>query len=171
MTSIKVDNPEQFRKNIASKLDILLKHPRNSGNLEKGIYNWTINEATSKKVVKKWDNAFFVQIYSDKFRSTFINLGNSDIVEQINSGALKPHAAAFLTHQEMLPAKWDDLIQAKIKRDINKYETKMEAATDTFTCRKCHSKKCTYYQMQTRSADEPMTTFVSCIDCGKRWKC
>ena len=31
--------------------------------------------------------------------------------------------------------------------------------------------QCSYYQLQTRSADEPMTTFVTCINCGARWKC
>lgn len=76
-----------------------------------------------------------------------------------------------MTHQEMKPEKWDVLIQNKIERDNAKYNTEIEAATDTFTCRKCKLKKCTYYQMQTRSADEPMTTFVSCINCGNRWKC
>ena len=53
----------------------------------------------------------------------------------------------------------------------NKYEPKLEASTDNFKCYKCKSKKCTYYQLQTRSADEPMTTFVNCLDCGNRWKC
>ena len=76
-----------------------------------------------------------------------------------------------MTHHEMLPDKWEPLIQKKIIRDKTKYDTQIEAATDTFTCRKCKSNKCTYYQMQTRSADEPMTTFVSCIECGNRWKC
>ena len=76
-----------------------------------------------------------------------------------------------MTHIELKPKKWEKLIEEKIQRDKHKYEFKMEAATDTFTCRKCKSKKCTYYQMQTRSADEPMTTYVSCIDCGNRWKC
>lgn len=32
-------------------------------------------------------------------------------------------------------------------------------------------RKCSYYQMQTRSADEPMTTFVRCVACGNRWRC
>jgi DNA-directed RNA polymerase subunit M/transcription elongation factor TFIIS len=41
----------------------------------------------------------------------------------------------------------------------------------TFKCSKCKSQKTTYYQMQTRSADEPMTTFVTCLNCSKRWKC
>ena len=52
----------------------------------------------------------------------------------------------------------------------NKFETNIEASTDTFTCRKCKSKKCTYMQIQTRSADEPMTLYVTCIECGNRWK-
>eukprot|EP00439_Symbiodinium_sp_Y106_P042252 s4841_g5.t1 len=30
--------------------------------------------------------------------------------------------------------------------------------------------KTTYFQMQTRSSDEPMTTFVTCLTCGNRWK-
>ena len=76
-----------------------------------------------------------------------------------------------MTHQEMNPERWNELIQIKIKKDKAKYEENMEAATDTFTCNKCKQKKCTYYQMQTRSADEPMTTFVSCLNCGARWKC
>ena len=42
--------------------------------------------------------------------------------------------------------------------------------TDMFTCGKCKAKECTYTQLQTRSADEPMTTFVYCMACGNRWK-
>ena len=76
-----------------------------------------------------------------------------------------------MTHQEMNNDKWKEIIDKKMKIDKNKYETRMEASTDTFTCRKCKSKECTYYQMQTRAADEPMTTFVTCINCNNRWKC
>lgn len=39
-----------------------------------------------------------------------------------------------------------------------------------FQCGRCKGSKTTYYQMQTRSSDEPMTTFVTCLACGKRWK-
>lgn len=44
------------------------------------------------------------------------------------------------------------------------------AETDMFKCSRCKQKKCTYSQLQTRSCDEPMTTFVSCTVCGHRWK-
>jgi len=166
----KIANPEEFRENISVKLNEILKNEKHSTNLEKGIYNYSLKEATNRKVIKKWDNPYFVQLYVDKLRSVYVNL-NPYILAQLEKGELKAHTIAFMTHQELDHDRWDSLIQAKIKRDKNKFETNIEAATDTFKCRKCHSNKCTYYQMQTRSADEPMTTFVTCIDCGNRWKC
>ena len=93
------------------------------------------------------------------------------ICNKIKNNEMKAQDLPFMSHQEMRPDKWKDLIEAKKIRDKNMYEPNIEASTDNFTCRKCKSKKCTYYQLQTRSADEPMTTFVTCIDCGNRWKC
>ena len=171
MTSRKIANPEQFRLNIRGKLNEIIENEKNSSNLEKGIFNYALKEAANRKVVKKWDNQYFVQIYIDRLRSIYLNLKNPEILEQIKSEAIQAHTVAFMTHQEMRPDKWKELIEDKVKKDKNKFETNVEASTDTFTCRKCKSNKCTYYQMQTRSADEPMTTFVSCIECGQRWKC
>jgi transcription elongation factor S-II len=166
-----ISNPDEFRKNVSEKLNVILKHTKISVNMEKGIYNYAVKEASAKKVVKKWDNPHFVQIYVDRVRSIYFNLNNESLLQQLADGTIKPHVVAFMTHQELRPEKWEKLIQEKIQRDKYKYETNIEAATDTFKCRKCQSNKCTYYQMQTRSADEPMTTFVTCIDCGNRWKC
>jgi transcription elongation factor S-II len=166
-----ISNPDEFRKNVSEKLNVILKHTKISVNMEKGIYNYAVKEASTKKVVKKWDNPHFVQIYVDRVRSIYFNLNNESLLQQLADGTIKPHVVAFMTHQELRPEKWEKLIQEKIQRDKYKYETNIEAATDTFKCRKCQSNKCTYYQMQTRSADEPMTTFVTCIDCGNRWKC
>lgn len=166
-----ISNPDEFRKNVSEKLDVILKHTKTSVNMEKGIYNYAVKEASTKKVVKKWDNPHFVQIYVDRVRSIYFNLNNESLLQQLSDGSIKPHVVAFMTHQELRPEKWEKLIKEKIQRDKHKYETNIEAATDTFKCRKCQSNKCTYYQMQTRSADEPMTTFVTCIDCGNRWKC
>jgi transcription elongation factor S-II len=170
----KVENPETFRSNIRSKLAELFKESINcdkyATNLEKGIHNWALKEATTRKVVKKWDNPFFVQIYLDHLRSIFINLKNEKNVKMVINNEVKAHEIAFMTHQELEPGKWEALIQAKSVRDKNKFEQHLEAATDTFTCRKCRSKKCTYYQLQTRSADESMTIYVTCLDCFTRWK-
>ena len=168
----KIENPDNFRKEIRKKLTTFFENEKHALNLEKGIHNWALKEATIRKVVKKWDNPYFVCIYLDHLKSIYINLQkNNEVVENVKNGVIKPHTIAFMSHQELNPEKWEHLIQAKIKRDKNKFEVNIEAATDTFKCRKCKSTRTTYYQMQTRSADEPMTTFVTCIDCGQRWKC
>jgi transcription elongation factor S-II len=167
-----IENPAEFRKNIATKLKEILNNEDKLGlNLEKGIYNYCIKEADDKNIVKKWDNVYFVQLYIDRLRTIYFNLKNEELKQRLLSKSIKVHEFAFMTHQEMAPQKWKKLIEEKKVRDEIRYAPKVEASTDNFTCRKCKSKECTYYQLQTRSADEPMTTFVTCIPCGARWKC
>ena len=170
MPTRKIENPEQFRINIRQKLGEFFEKEKDAINLEKGIHNWSLKEATNKRVVKKWDNPFFVQIYLDHLRSIYINLKNTNLDVMVNNGEIKAQDIAFMTHQEICPEKWEEAIKAKSMRDKNKFEQNVEAMTDRFKCRKCHSKRCTYYQLQVRSSDEGITTYVSCLDCGQRMK-
>jgi len=173
MSTVKtIENPDAFRANIRTKLaSFFPDETKYASNLEKGIHNWALKEAANRRVVKKWDNHFFVQIYLDHLRSVYINLKNENLIQQVVSGEIKSHMIAFMTHQEMCPEKWAELIRLKSIRDKSKFVTQIEASTDTFTCRKCKSKKCSFYQQQCKSADESMTIFISCLDCGARWKC
>lgn len=64
--------------------------------------------------------------------------------------------------------KWTDEDYSKDKVDP------AELPDGIYECWKCKragrlSKKTKYYSMQTRSSDEPMTNFVSCLVCGQRW--
>ena len=177
--------PEQFRIEVKKRIVALLNPVAAaasaastdpaidaiSTNIEKGIFNWVIQHASKNNIVKKWSNPFFVTLYIDRLRSVYLNLKKPDVSSAVMSGNIKSHEIAFMTHQEICPDKWKKLIEDKKVRDKQKYEPNIEASTDNFTCNKCKSKKCTYYQLQTRSADEPMTTFVTCLECGKRWKC
>lgn len=47
---------------------------------------------------------------------------------------------------------------------------KSEKRVGIAKCPKCKSANTDYYMLQTRSADEPMTAFFTCLDCDKRWK-
>ena len=42
-------------------------------------------------------------------------------------------------------------------------------APSIYTC-DCGSSAVDYYQQQTRGADEPMTTFLHCTACGRKWR-
>jgi transcription elongation factor S-II len=166
----KIANPDSFRENIRKKFTTILQDDTMSINLEKGVYNYTIKEANIRKIVKKWENPAFAQLYLDRLRSIYINLKNEDLLTQIRQNEITPQSIAFMTHQELNPSHWRIFIDRKIKRDASKYTSNIEASTDMFTCKKCKSKRCTYYELQTRSADEPATIFVTCLDCGKHWK-
>jgi DNA-directed RNA polymerase subunit M/transcription elongation factor TFIIS len=164
-----IENPDNFRANIRKKIDQKLNNEKASLNLEKGIFNYTLKEADNRKIVKKWDNKFFVQIYLNHLKSILTNL-NDKWIAAINSGEIQSHKLAFMNHQDLDYDRWAEMIDIKSKRDKNKFEVNIAASTDTYTCRKCKNNQCTYYQMQTRSADEPMTVYISCVCCGNRWK-
>ena len=165
-----IKDPETFRKNVASKFGSLLgeefKHHAN--NIEKSVFNYAIRESTLQKIVKKWENPFFVQVYLNRLRSVYAN--REILCKMLISGEIQAKDIGFMTHQEIQPEKWIKLIENKIIRNASKYNHNIEASTDMFTCKKCKSKKCTYYELQTRSADEPATIFITCLDCGKHWK-
>ena len=173
MTTI-IRNPELFRKNVVARLAIILAEQgidsATAGNIEKSIFNYSIKEATIQKIVKKWENPFFVQVYLNRLRSIYVNMKEPVLLKMLKTGEIQGKDMGFLTHQEMKPEKWIVLIENKIIRNASKYNNNIEASTDMFTCKKCKSKRCTYYELQTRSADEPATIFITCLDCGKHWK-
>ena len=165
-----INNPSEFRKNVSQNFQKMINDEILSINIEKGVFNYSLKEASSKKIIKKWDNPRFVQLYLDRLRSIYINLKNEEFLNQIINSEVTPQSLAFMTHQEMNNSRWRKLIEKKMVRDANKYNNDIQASTDMFTCKKCKSKRCTYYELQTRSADEPATIFVTCLDCGKNWK-
>tara|TARA_B100001093_G_scaffold80126_1_gene71509 strand:- start:8529 stop:9038 length:510 start_codon:yes stop_codon:yes gene_type:complete len=166
----KIENPEVFRENIQNNLNKLIDNLNISKGLETGVYNYSSKEANRLKIIVRWDNPLFTQIYIDRLRSIFINLKNEKLLNDLINNEITPDMLAFMTHQEMNTEHWKEYIDKKRKRDANKHSNDMQASTDMFTCKKCRSKKCTYYELQTRSADEPATIFVTCLDCGKNWK-
>lgn len=168
----KVTNADAFRAAVGEQLGTHANvKPNVAKNIEVGIYNYALEEAERRNVVKRWDNPYFVMLYERKLVSLLNNINSPDVVAMLKSRKTKPHELAKKTHQELNTARWNELIEAKRLREENLYAPKLEASTDNYTCAKCKSKKCTYFQLQTRSADEPMTTFVTCLECGKRWKC
>ena len=162
----KVDNPELFRENIVKKFIPILGNNDLSFNIEKSVFNYAIKEANTRRIVKKWFNPHFVQLYIDRLRTIWNNLKNEEFLAKIKNGDITPDDISKMTHQEMNPDHWKVLIDKKIKRDESKFVNRTQSSTDMFKCRKCHKSRCTYYSLQIRSSDEPETIFVTCLDCG-----
>mmetsp|Transcript_11503 Transcript_11503/g.23391 ORF Transcript_11503/g.23391 Transcript_11503/m.23391 type:complete len:229 (-) Transcript_11503:3369-4055(-) len=113
--------------------------------------------------------------YKDKYRTLNFNCKdpkNSSLRGRILTGQLSPEALIKMDSAELANSEEQALkrqLSEKVMREAQRGQ--QEASTDQFRCGKCGKRECTYYQLQTRSADEPMTTFVTCVNCGNRWKC
>jgi len=167
-----VSDPEILRARIAEKFGEFLGKDSRGRNAEKSVYNYAVITAESQNIVKRWNNEPFVQLYLGRARTIYANLINNDYLKgEIDAKRIKASDLGSLSHPEMAPDKWRKVIEEKIARDQRNQEVLVEAtATEEYQCRRCHKRKCTYYELQTRSADEPMTTFVHCLNCGNHWR-
>ncbi|XP_068119296.1 transcription elongation factor A protein 2 isoform X2 [Hyperolius riggenbachi] len=113
--------------------------------------------------------------YKNRIRSRIANLKDSknpDLRKNVLCGGITPEQIAVMSCEEMASNELKEMRKAMTKAAIEEHQMAKTGGTQTdlFTCGKCKKKNCTYTQVQTRSADEPMTTFVVCNDCGNRWK-
>ena len=72
----------------------------------------------------------------------------------------------------MYPDLWYPILDAIEKRDFHRVTQNRDFVDSRglFKCPKCKSNATTYTSVQTRSADEPMTNFITCLNCDNRWK-
>ncbi|XP_029995085.1 transcription elongation factor A protein 2 [Sphaeramia orbicularis] len=113
--------------------------------------------------------------YKARLRSRISNLKdqkNPDLRRNVLCGNISAQRIACMTAEEMASAELKQIREALTKESIREHQLSKVGGTETdmFICNKCRGKNCTYTQVQTRSADEPMTTFVVCNSCGNRWK-
>jgi transcription elongation factor S-II len=143
--------------------------------MEKSIYNTTIKDAREKMIERSWDNPIFTKMYKLKYCKVIANISynrNADFVlGKIIYGIWKPENIVTMKPQELYPEMWEDLMLRNAKKLAALGKQLNAQGTSMFRCGKCRQNNCTYFQMQTRSADEPMTTFVTCLNCDKRWRC
>lgn len=113
--------------------------------------------------------------YKNRVRSRVSNLGdmkNPYLRFNVLRGDLAPERIARMTAEEMASDELKREREKYTKEAINDHQMTLTSGTKTseIKCPACKKFNVTYNQVQTRSADEPMTTFCYCNECGKRWK-
>ncbi|CAH2221731.1 transcription elongation factor XSII-K1 [Pelobates cultripes] len=113
--------------------------------------------------------------YRNRVRSRISNLKdpkNPNLRRNVLCGVVTPQRIAIMTAEEMASDELRELRNTLTQEAIREHQMAKTGGTQTdlLQCDKCKKKNCTYNQVQTRSADEPMTTFVLCNECGNRWK-
>jgi DNA-directed RNA polymerase subunit M/transcription elongation factor TFIIS len=139
--------------------------------IENGIIEKTMLELTNEKddVIE-----FISYHYDERLRNICANLdihnkriNNQTLVPSLINGTLDGAFIPFLKPEQIHPVRWmKELEKRRIEEEANN-NTKV---TDMYKCHKCGDRKCTTVQMQTRSADEPMTIFVTCLTCKNTFK-
>ena len=111
------------------------------------------------------NESFFLinDIYSSKVNEIIYSLEKSDyIIELINDKIIEPFNLATMKPHELEPEKYKDIIEKK----MYEHKNKKQKGANLFSCKKCKQSNCDVTQKQTRSADEPATTFITCLECG-----
>ncbi|XP_019741993.1 transcription elongation factor A protein 3 isoform X4 [Hippocampus comes] len=113
--------------------------------------------------------------YKNRVRSRISNLKdpkNPGLRRNVLVGSIDLKRIAIMSAEEMASDELKQLRNVLTQEAIREHQMAKTGGTttDLLQCGKCKKKNCTYNQVQTRSADEPMTTFVLCNECGNRWK-
>ena len=144
--------------------------------LENEIYKKSLLSAMNLHIIRDWSIELYKELYKSIARKIIGNLSSNSYIQ--NKELLNKYKAKEVTfneicsmnHYSLFETKWKELIEHQKLIEKRQLEGNKSMATDQFFCTRCFKRECTYYEMQTRSADEPMTIFINCLSCGKNWR-
>ncbi len=142
----------------------ILNNIKKAISLEKGIFEFSLIHTFMNNLQQK----FVVSVYLDKLDEIKNNINGNDKInnqtlkQSILHGEIRPELVSFLSPQQMHPKRWAEVMSIKKYREDKENNI---AITDLYKCRKCGERKSKVSQMQIRCADEPTSTFVTCLVC------
>lgn len=144
-------------------------------NLERGIFNYTLQQH-SHLPNKTW-NPVFQSAYINRAVTVHTNLNpdsyikNRNLLKRLLDKDVNEFELCYFGPGDMFPERYNEILEKYSDKNAGLAPKPVVAESDgMFKCGKCKTYKTTYYQLQTRSADEPLTTFVTCTNCNNRWK-
>ena len=163
------------RELCINKFNTLLNNIESCKIIEDSIYRYTISQSELKGIDQNIENKYFKRIYVNKIITLFNNLDknsyikNNTFLERLYEKDFDLYDIAFLTPQEIHKDHWKKYLDRQSANDEFLYSRTAGIRTSEYKCGRCKERNCTYYQLQVRCSDEPMTTFINCLNCGNRW--
>lgn len=165
---------DQYRQHALDMIGTITGDADLAAELEQGILEYSESFAEQENINP--NSRLYEQLYVSKAREIVDNLKpngyikNTGLLKRVRSGQVAPKDVARLSPQKLFPEMWQALMEEKQKKEELKYASRVQATTDAYKCRRCGSNECSFYELQTRSIDEPMTSFITCVLCGSSWK-
>jgi DNA-directed RNA polymerase subunit M/transcription elongation factor TFIIS/outer membrane biosynthesis protein TonB len=169
----------RLRTHVLQQIDRLLGEHFDESmqkELEKIIFQSALTDADTKLVVKHFDNKLFELCYLNSSRRFLSNLApssyvkNDHLLQKLLQGDLTLEHISSMNVMDFAPSMYVEMRERQSLREQQQLEGNKAMATDMFKCGRCHKKETTFYELQTRSADEPMTKFITCVNCGNHWR-
>jgi DNA-directed RNA polymerase subunit M/transcription elongation factor TFIIS len=135
--------------------------------VERCVFNGTVLGVRARGGACSWRSPRFQHMYGSRGVRVLANL--DAILRLIDEDEWSVQRATDASPAELRPDIWDALQRNQRAKDETPV-TQLAPNTDTFKCKRCKSRKCYYYELQTRSGDEPMTVFVTCTTCMFKWR-
>jgi hypothetical protein len=147
-------------------------------NIETAIFNYSV--LSSKTINKNWNDSIFVQCYSSKARHILLNLDPSSYVKNkyLLSRFLNHEFSFFdlvfnMTHIQLFPERFTSALKDNLISDKLNWSVQLDPESmpdGMFPCRRCHSKKTSFFMLNSRRGDEGSVITVNCLVCKHTWK-
>lgn len=100
---------------------------------------------------------------------------NKNLRIAVREGNISGAELVSLDPKKLMNPEKQQEVQTKIEwsekdRDLTELANAKKISSTMYECPKCKKRDCTFYEKQTRSADEPMTQFINCNVCKYNWK-
>lgn len=139
---------------------------RDASKLEMSIHDYIEEYIRIKQISQDYnDNVYWTKVNDLEYNLNFMN--NQYLLPHILDGSIKIDQLVNMAPHELNPDRWRSIME---RREYIEYKRNNIETSDAYECKKCKQRKSYVYQLQTRSADEPMTTFVTCMNCGNMFK-
>ena len=166
---------ETERTVCINKFNSLINNNDISKEIESSIYNYSIEQAKIRCIEPLMSDKFFRRIYVNKIITLYNNIDkesyikNNHFLERLLNNEFDVKNIAFLSPKDINKEHWKSYIDRQSANDEFLYSRTAGIRTKEYKCGRCKERNCTYYQLQVRCSDEPMTTFINCLNCGNRW--
>ncbi len=157
------------RANNQIKLNNILNDIELSLKIELSIFEFALIYCLNNSLGEN----FLKSVYDDKLNNIISNItdtkniNNKTLKQDLLNKKINPSYIAFMSPAQLHPEKWIYWVKKKEYKELRENSI---AYSDAYKCFKCGERKCKVTQAQTRGADEPMTTFVTCLICYNTFK-